>query len=364
MSVALRLHEIYKSYGDNVAISGLSIDVLTGEYLTILGASGSGKSSLLRMVAGFESPDAGEIELNGRSLTGVPAYDRGVGIVFQNFALFPHLTVFQNVEFGLANRIKAPVKDHAERRARTAAMLELVGLQSFANRSVGEISGGQKQRVALGRTLICEPKIVLLDEPLGALDANLRERMMDEIKKIHGKVGGTFLHVTGNEEEALAMGSRTAVLEAGRDVEIAEPAVLLRSPASAATATLLNAFNVLPGVVEGDTFREGNLQLPAPDVRPAGERLNYCVPMDRISIDRSLSGSSNRVSMEARYLGADFKGDRTSHLFDVGWSKPLEVSLYCSASWITERSRGDLFWLSWSKEHASLLPEFQFKGTQ
>ncbi len=214
--------------------------------MSLLGASGSGKTTLLRLIAGFEEPDDGVISIDGERIDGRPSHLRDIGFVFQNFALFPHLSVFENVAFGLRHRANAPLQNEKEIKDRTDNALELVGLEGFGHRGVSAISGGQRQRVALARTLVTEPRIVLLDEPLGALDANLRSRMCDELKAIRERLKVSFLHVTGSETEALMMGDKVAVLADGRIVQTGVPDQLFAEPMNAASARHMNAWNMLP----------------------------------------------------------------------------------------------------------------------
>ncbi len=212
----LNLSGVTRRYGDTVALEDLNLIVPEDTYMSLLGASGSGKTTLLRLIAGFEEPDAGQLWLDGERLDGKAPHKRDIGFVFQNFALFPHLSVQENVEFGLKHRETGACTDPKELADRAAKALQLVGLDGFGHRGVGEISGGQKQRVALARTLVTEPRIVLLDEPLGALDANLRNRMCDELRAIRERLKVSFLHVTGSETEALTMGDTVAVLSDGK----------------------------------------------------------------------------------------------------------------------------------------------------
>ena len=243
----MALRGLGKSFDGKPAIVDFSLDVFDNEYLTLLGPSGSGKSTLLRLIAGLERPDAGSITLNGENITGLATHLRGLGFVQQNYALFPHLSVRDNVDFGLRHRLIDPITDEGELTRRTEAMLALVGLEGLSDRMVGEISGGQKQRVSLARTLITEPRICLLDEPLGALDANLRERMTVELRRIRATLGVTFLHVTGNEAEALAMGDRMIVLDQGRALQVDEPDRVFRAPANVSVAKFVNNYNILTG---------------------------------------------------------------------------------------------------------------------
>jgi ABC-type Fe3+/spermidine/putrescine transport system ATPase subunit len=255
----LRLDGLTKRFGDRMALGDATFSVARGEYVAVLGPSGSGKTTLLRAIAGFEALDAGRIFLSGRDITTTPAHERGIGFVFQNFALFPHLSVLDNVAFGLRNGAKGVRESEVLRRAREA--IELVGLTGLEERGIGQISGGQKQRVALARTLVIRPKLVLLDEPLGALDANLRLRMR-AVRRIREQLGIPFLHVTGSETEALAMGDRLIVLDQGRIGQLGTPMEVYDRPASANVARFLNRYNVFDGALEGDFFTSAYGRLP------------------------------------------------------------------------------------------------------
>ena len=208
----VELRGVTKRYGEHAALQDFSLQVRRGEFLTMLGPSGSGKTTILRLVAGFEEPQAGEIFIEGKDAANLPPYRRNVNTVFQHFALFPHLNVFQNVAFGLERKKLA--RDEIRRRVRN--VLELVELPGVEDRSTGELSGGEKQRVALARALVLEPAVLLLDEPLGALDEKLRKQMQVELKRLHARLGITFIFVTHDQQEALVMSDRIAVLSGGR----------------------------------------------------------------------------------------------------------------------------------------------------
>ncbi len=221
----VRLTGVRKSYGEVVAVDSIDLEVGAGEFFTMLGPSGSGKTTTLRMIAGFEEPDAGTVELAGADVTGVPPYDRQVNTVFQDYALFPHMTVSANVEYGL----RVARADRAERERRGREALEMVRLAGYGDRRPSELSGGQRQRVALARAIVNRPKVLLLDEPLGALDLKLREQMQVELKGIQGEVGITFIYVTHDQEEALTMSDRVAVFNQGRIEQIGHPGGDLRA---------------------------------------------------------------------------------------------------------------------------------------
>jgi putative spermidine/putrescine transport system ATP-binding protein len=237
----IRLSGLRKVYGDVVAVGGIDLEVGKGEFFTLLGPSGSGKTTTLRMIAGFELPDAGRVELAGRDVTEVPPYDREVNTVFQDYALFPHMSVGENVEYGL--RVRGEAKEERVRRRNEA--LEMVRLPGYEDRKPSELSGGQRQRVALARSIVNRPRVLLLDEPLGALDLKLREQMQVELKGIQGDVGITFVYVTHDQEEALTMSDRIAVFNEGRIEQIGTPAEVYERPGNPFVAGFVGVSNLL-----------------------------------------------------------------------------------------------------------------------
>src|SRR4051812_18646384 len=217
---AVRLDAVGKRYGEVVAVAGIDLAIGDGEFFSMLGPSGSGKTTTLRMIAGFEFPTTGRVLLHGRDVSSRPPYARDVNTVFQDYALFPHMTVGENVGYGLmVKRVR-----RAERRSRVAEALRMVRLEGFEDRKPGQLSGGQRQRVALARALVNRPRVLLLDEPLGALDLKLRQEMQTELKRIQGEVRITFVYVTHDQEEALTMSDRLAVFNAGRIEQVGTPA--------------------------------------------------------------------------------------------------------------------------------------------
>ena len=240
-SVAIRLRGLTRSFGDVVAVNGVDLDVIDGEFLTLLGPSGSGKTTVLRMIAGFERPDAGTIELAGVDVTRVPPYARDVNTVFQDYALFPHMSVQKNVEYGLKVK-KVP---SAERVQRAKEALESVRLGAYGDRAPSQLSGGQRQRVALARALVNRPKVLLLDEPLGALDLKLREQMQVELKEIQRGVGITFVFVTHDQDEALTMSDRIAVFNEGNIAQLGTPTEVYEHPATSFVAGFVGTSNLL-----------------------------------------------------------------------------------------------------------------------
>ena len=237
----VRVAGLRKSYGDVVAVDMIDLEIAPGEFFTMLGPSGSGKTTTLRMIAGFETPDEGTIELAGEDVSSLPPYDRPVNTVFQDYALFPHMTVQDNVEYGLM--VKKVKK--GERRERAQAALDMVRLGSYGNRKPSQLSGGQRQRVALARAIVNRPKVLLLDEPLGALDLKLRQEMQIELKAIQREVGITFVYVTHDQEEALTMSDRLAVFNEGRIEQVGPPAEVYEHPQSEFIAGFVGVSNVI-----------------------------------------------------------------------------------------------------------------------
>src|SRR5258705_11352454 len=242
---ALTVRRLRKSFGSVVAVDDVTLDVAPGEFLSLLGPSGCGKSTLLRMVAGLVEPDDGEIVLAGEDITRVAVHRRNLGLVFQSYALFPHMTVFENVAFGLRRRSVPP----AELGPRVERMLELVRLGPLGSRHPRELSGGQQQRVALARALVTEPRVLLLDEPLSNLDALLRDEMRVELKRLQERLGTTMIFLTHDQAEALILSDRVLVMEAGRVEQIGRPEEVYRRPATAFVARFLGRANFLAGTV-------------------------------------------------------------------------------------------------------------------
>ena len=243
----VRLEQVVKTFDGVVAVDGISLDVPRGSFFALLGPSGCGKTTTLRMIGGFDEPSEGRILLGDRDVVGLPPYKRDVNTVFQSYALFPHMSIEDNVAFGL-ERKGVP---KGERGGRVSEILDLVGLAGFARRKPRQLSGGQQQRVALARALVNHPRVLLLDEPLGALDLKLRKNMQLELKRIQGEVGITFVHVTHDQEEAMTMADAIAVMNRGRIEQLGRPQELYESPATAFVAGFLGISNLLPGTVEG-----------------------------------------------------------------------------------------------------------------
>lgn len=245
LAPAVRLTGLRKTFGDVVALDGVSLDIADGEFFSLLGPSGSGKTTCLRMIAGFERPTSGSIELHGIDVSGQPPFEREVNTVFQDYALFPHMTVEQNVAYGL--KVKKVGKDELAHRVRSA--LEMVRLMGLEARKPGQLSGGQRQRVALARALVNRPRVLLLDEPLGALDLQLRHEMQIELKSIQREVGITFVYVTHDQEEALTMSDRLAVFSHGRIEQVGVPSEVYEQPDTTFVAGFLGTSNFIDGAL-------------------------------------------------------------------------------------------------------------------
>jgi len=262
VEVEVRLVDVTKRFGDVLAVDHVSLEVHDGEFFSLLGPSGCGKTTTLRMIGGFEEPTSGLIELSGQDVTWLPPYRRNVNTVFQNYALFPHLSIFENVAFGLRRR---GVRGK-EVRSRVAEVLGLVELVGYERRRPSQLSGGQAQRVALARALINRPAVLLLDEPLGALDLKLRKQMQLELKRIQQEVGITFVYVTHDQEEAMTMSDRIAVMNEGRYEQLADPETLYEHPATRFVAGFLGKSNLLDGTVVGQNGDRATVRLTGQEI--------------------------------------------------------------------------------------------------
>lgn len=248
----IRLSGIVKKYDDEIILSSIDLSVDDGEFVTLLGPSGCGKTTTLRIIGGFEKPDEGDVYFNSQRINDVPPNKRNINTVFQKYALFPHMNVEQNIAFGLSIR----KKDKKEIAMRVEEMLELVNLKGFGKRSVASLSGGQQQRVAIARAIIQQPKLLLLDEPLGALDLKLRKEMQIELKKLHETLGMTFIYVTHDQEEALTMSDKVVVMNRGMILQQGSPIDIYNEPANAFVADFIGESNIVPGIMKQDKVIE------------------------------------------------------------------------------------------------------------
>lgn len=324
-AIAISLREVRKKFGEVVAVSSVNLDVLNGEFLTLLGPSGSGKTTVLRMIAGFEALTSGSIFLDGEDVTGVPAFERNVNTVFQDYALFPHMTVLENVEYGL--KVKGISRD--ERRIRSTEILEVVQLIGFADRKPNQLSGGQRQRVALARALVNQPKVLLLDEPLGALDLKLREEMQVELKSIQQRVGITFVYVTHDQSEALSMSDRVVVFNAGKIEQVGTPQEIYDHPATAFVASFVGITNLFSGDRAKQIIgRTGTFTLRPEHVL--------------ISFDSSQTGISATIS-SIQYLGAESRVHCTT-------KDNLKVIATVANEYLSQVKVGQMATLAWKPE--------------
>ena len=353
---SVEVRDLWKSYGSAVfAVRGVSFDLLPGEFLSLLGPSGSGKTSTLMMVAGFETPSRGEIRVGGIDIAGQPPDRRNFGVVFQGYALFPHMTVLDNVAFPLRMR-GLPAR---ERRKRAGEMIEKVGLSPFAARLPRQLSGGQQQRVALARALVFEPNALLLDEPLGALDRKLREEMQAEIKAIQQRVGISILFVTHDQEEAMSMSDRIAVMADGRIVQLGTPAEVYLHPRTAFVAGFLGDTNMLPGILCGTEagqavmrFGDGTVGracLPAAGVPAPGRPVTVSLRPERVRLSRTGGAVAGMVE-SCTFLG------RHARYVVRALGQTVAVS---TADWSpgTALPAGAPVSLGWAAEDAQILAE-------
>ena len=340
-SVAVSLQSVEKRFGYVVAVDGIDLDVVDGEFFSMLGPSGSGKTTTLRMIAGFELPTAGRILLHGVDVTSVPPFDRDVNTVFQDYALFPHMTVGDNVAYGLMVR-KVP---KADRVVRVTDALRMVRLEGYQDRKPNQLSGGQRQRVALARALVNRPRVLLLDEPLGALDLKLREEMQIELKAIQQQVGITFIYVTHDQEEALTMSDRLAVFNNGRIEQVGAPAEVYERPATQFVAGFVGTSNLLTGAVaEAIIGRAGTFT-----VRP--EKIRLADPDTAVGPDEN--SATGRIR-DVVYLGPD-----TRFIVALDAGSDLVVTRQNLATTSTEALalEGKAVRLVWKRQHDLAIEE-------
>ncbi|HUN35674.1 MAG TPA: ABC transporter ATP-binding protein [Trebonia sp.] len=347
----------FSSHGDIVyAVAGVSLEIQVGEFFSLLGPSGCGKTTTIRMIAGFEEPTAGEVKLYGQSVLGTPPNKRDVNMVFQSYALFPHMSVFENVAFGLRRKSV----DKAEITKRVGEILETVGLAGREKRRPRELSGGQQQRVALARALVNRPRALLLDEPLGALDLKLRQAMQVELKRIQREVGITFIYVTHDQGEALTMSDRIAVMNDGRVEQLAAPREIYEHPASRFVAGFIGTSNLLSGTVQSVSGQaavlvHGDGQHVEVALRDgmaitSGDRLEVTVRPEKISLSPQPGPGGCRLRgtvAEVVYLG-------TSTSYNILTSTGDEVTVFVQNTDSSDDlvARGQEVWLGWEPRHS------------
>jgi len=340
-TAAVRLESVVKRFGDTAAVAGIDLDIADGEFFSMLGPSGSGKTTTLRMIAGFEAPSEGRILLHGRDVTGVPPFDRDVNTVFQDYALFPHMSVADNVGYGLVVRRVAS----DERRRRVGDALRMVRLEGYDARRPGQLSGGQRQRVALARALVNRPRVLLLDEPLGALDLKLREEMQIELKAIQEQVGITFIYVTHDQEEALTMSDRMAVFNAGRIEQVGTPADVYERPATPFVAGFVGTSNL----VRGDAALAVIGRAGTYTIRP--EKIHLADPGTGVAADE---GSATGVIRSVVYLGSD---TRYHVALDAGAEVVVTEQNLQASSMEALAAQGRAVRLIWKRHHVLALAD-------
>jgi putrescine transport system ATP-binding protein len=359
VTAAVRIDGVVKRYqpGAPAAVDGVSLDIAAGEFFALLGPSGCGKTTLLRLLAGFEAPDAGRILIDGADMAGVPPYRRPVNMMFQSYALFPHMTVAQNVGFGLKQDRLA----RAEIDRRVSAMLELVRLAPLARRKPHQLSGGERQRVALARALAQEPKLVLLDEPLAALDRKLREETRFELVRIQQRVGITFLMVTHDQEEAMSMASRIAVMSQGRIVQLGTPQQIYENPATRFVADFIGGINLFAGRVSG--ARDGLLLIESAEAGAAlavahpplapGSEVALALRPEKIALG-AVAPLANRLA--GRVRGMAYRGEASTYEIELASGKLLRVSVPNTARQRRDYAPGEAVTLGFAPAAAVVLP--------
>ena len=363
----VRLERVSKHFGDLVAVRDLDLDIGRGEFFTMLGPSGCGKTTTLRMVAGFEQPTAGRVVIEGSDVAGLPSYKRPTNTVFQSYALFPHLSVRDNVAFGL-KRKRVP-KDEITKRVE--AELERVGLSAEINRKPNQLSGGQQQRVALARALVNLPKVLLLDEPLGALDLKLRKGLQVELKRIQREVGITFVYVTHDQEEALTMSDRIAVMSNGVVEQVDTPENVYERPNTTFVAGFIGVSNLMPGTVTAASGGRGTIRLDTGleveagvDGIASGERCHAIVRPEKLRISPSSSGAADGLpGIDGVVQSSVYLGTSTQIVVDL----PGEVSMTVLVPNASEAERARLpgggapVRLSWDLDHMHVVRESEIR---
>jgi putative spermidine/putrescine transport system ATP-binding protein len=350
----LSVRGIRKSYGDVVAVESVSLDIPRGEFITFLGPSGSGKSTTLYIIAGFQEPSAGDVLLEGRSVLAVPSNKRNIGMVFQRYTLFPHLSVAENVAFPL--RVRRQPK--AEVDAKVAAMLKLVRLDRLSDRMPAQLSGGQQQRVALARALAYDPPLLLMDEPLSALDKKLREEIQYEIKRIHNETGVTILYVTHDQEEALRLSDRIALFNHGRIEQIGSGRDLYEMPRTRFVAGFIGNSNFIKGSVTRRMGQRGQLTCPdgsiiddvALDDLPSGDR--DAVIMVRPDRMRLAKATRSGEGLSGTVTNATFLGEAIHFTVATGWGDDIVVRTPLDMSEMAELRAGDQVLVQWNSAHS------------
>lgn len=359
----ISIRNVDKFFGTFQAVDGVSMDIARGEFFSLLGASGCGKTTLLRMLAGFESTSAGEISIDGQSMADVPPHHRPVNMVFQSYAIFPHLNVADNIAYGLRKQ-KLP---RAKRMEMVEEMLDLIKLPGYGGRKANELSGGQRQRIALARALILRPKVLLLDEPLGALDKQLREQMQLELRALQRQVGITFVFVTHDQEEALTLSDRIAVMQGGKVLQVDTPAGLYETPKTREVASFIGNMNFFRGTVRRngsasaavDAEGLGTIPVPLDQLtKPDGARVQIALRPEKFALSETRPESGPAV--EGAIANTAYLGERSHHYIRIpGKEEPVAVSTQNLARINgsgSARSQNPV-WLTWSPDAIVILDD-------
>ncbi|HYB41951.1 MAG TPA: ABC transporter ATP-binding protein [Candidatus Methylomirabilis sp.] len=356
---ALRLEGLTKRFGTVVAVRELSLAIPAGSFVTLLGPSGSGKTTTLNLIAGFHLPDAGEIFFDAQAVSRLSPHKRNIGMVFQNYALFPHMTVEENVAFPLRMRTPLGGPDRRRRVAETLALVQLAGLE---RRYPRQLSGGQQQRVAMARALVSHPRLLLMDEPLGALDKKLRERLQLEIKAIHRRVGTTIVYVTHDQSEALTLSDLVVVMDAGRILQAGSPRALYESPDSEFVADFLGGANLMGGRVQACTGGDVVVALHGGEVVevsargrpfPAQSRVQIMVRPEDVVVSRVVPDDAGSVVLKGTVVEAVYVGDATKVVVAVGGGT---VTARSGARQGMDFAPGESVSVSWPREASRVLP--------
>ncbi len=361
----IRIENVTKKFGGFTAVDNVSLDIGRGELFALLGGSGCGKTTLLRMLAGFEAPTSGRIMIDGQDMSGVAPFDRPANMMFQSYALFPHMSVEKNVGYGL----KHEKMTDAQRKDRVRELLDMVQLTQFAGRKPHQLSGGQRQRVALARALAKSPKVLLLDEPLGALDKKLREQTQFELMNIQNKLGITFIVVTHDQEEAMTLADRIAIMDRGVIRQVGTPTDIYEFPNSRFTADFIGSINLFDGVVE--TVKAGKARISAPVLGcaveaeaangiAAGDRVSVAIRPEKITISRKKPRSVGVNAVQGEVLDLGYFGKDSLYRVKLPDGSLIRVSRVNDER-LGEADRQvdweDKVWLTWNSRSAIVLPE-------